>query len=170
MALIDEVAQVCGKLAKNGWGEFFEAHGLNIRPSQPADLAKELLRRSLPVDRSLRGFEDFSAEGSRGIEPGSPARSLLYHALASPNVLNAPNGKRLDYFPTLAELECVENYVFGVRPPTLAQLLERSKAARLTIVVFAYEYRPASPPCHGRHADTAYARTANGRAGTAPPL
>src|SRR5258708_15902720 len=42
---------------------------------------------------------DFAAGGVRGIEPGSPARSLLYHALASPNVLNGLDGQRLSYFP-----------------------------------------------------------------------
>ena len=38
------------------------------------------------IDRTVPGFEDFALEGQRGIEPGRPARSLLFHALASPNV------------------------------------------------------------------------------------
>ncbi len=95
MALINGVAALCGKLAKHGWRELFEAHGLAIDVAAPAGLEKELLRRPLPIKRELGGFEDFAADGTRGIEPGSPARSLLYHALASPNVLNAPDGKRL---------------------------------------------------------------------------
>jgi hypothetical protein len=170
MALINALTTLCRKLAKHGWSELFEAHGLAIDRGSPADLERELLRRPLLIKRELRGFEDFAAEGTRGIEPGSPAQSLLYHALASPNVLNDPHGKRLRYFPTPAELECVENYVFGVRPPTIQQLLVRVKAARLTVVVFACEYRPAAQTCHGRHADMVYSRTGVARVGTASPL
>ena len=59
---------------------------------------------------------------------------------------------------------------FGVKPPTIAELLETAKAARLAIVVFAYEYRPASQTCHGRHADMVYARMGVARVGTASAL
>src|SRR5262249_4972203 len=95
-----------------------------------------------------------------------PAHSLLYHALASPNVLNDPAGMRLGYFPTLADLEAVENYVFGVAPPTIAELLQQTGATKLAVVVFACEYRPASQTCHGIHADMVYARTGIARVGT----
>ena len=92
----------------------FAKHGLN--PGAP-DLAGEL-QKTLAVDRTLLGFEDFADDGVRAIEPGSPSRSLLYHALASPNVLNAEDGTPLDVFADPAELDALENYIFGVKTPS----------------------------------------------------
>src|SRR5262249_42165728 len=105
--------------------------------------------------------------GTRGIEPRSPARSLFYHALASPNVLNDLAGNRLGYFPTWADLDLVENYVYGVEPPTIDFLLTDTGTDHLTVVVFAYEYRPAGQTPHRKHADMVYARTGIARVGTA---
>src|SRR4051812_46850467 len=107
MALIDEVKTVCADLAGHGWADLLGRHGLDITA---ADLRAELAK-GLNVRREDPGFEDFAAEGHHGIEPGQPARSLLYHALASPNVVGTADGKRLGKFPTLAQLEAVENYV-----------------------------------------------------------
>ena len=162
MALIDDVLRLCKRLvaAEPGWQELLRIHGLDIGKSSRAALEAELARDiSATIDRTFPGFEDFSTAGKRGIEPGSPARSLLLHALASPNVVSRKNGTRLTAYPTLAEIETVENYVFGVRPLSLQELTERVGGKPLAVVVFAYEYRPASQTCHGRHADMAYART-----------
>ena len=63
-------------------------HGFDLASS---DLATEL-SKPLTVDRSLLGFGDFASDGKRAIEPGSPSRSLLYHAIASPNVLQSVDG------------------------------------------------------------------------------
>jgi hypothetical protein len=168
MALIEQIAGLCSKLARHGWREFLrEGHGLDIGKKTPALLAKELVRSLDKINRIIPGFEDFAVDGQHGVERGSPARSLLYHALASPNVLNGLDGKRLGYCPSLAELELVENYVFGVRPPNLAELIERVAGAKLSIVVFACEYRPASQTCRGLHADMVYSRTGIARVGTA---
>jgi hypothetical protein len=163
------VFELCrSKLVGQGWDELLKkGHGLDIDQPTPADLAKELARPGLAVNRTLAGFSDFSAAGDKGIEPGSPSRSLLFHALASPNVLNRIDGHRLGYFPNLAELDAVENYVFGARPPSLEELLERTEGAELTVVVFASEYRPSGQTCHGLHADMAYSRTGIARVGTA---
>jgi hypothetical protein len=60
-------------------------------------------------------MEDFALEGRRGIEPGRPARSLLYHAFASPAVVTDGAGHALAAFPTAAEIGTVENYVFARR-------------------------------------------------------
>ena len=65
-----------------------ESHGLDFTR---ADLEVELGRDLPGIDRGRPGFEDFAREGKRGIEPGSPARSLLYHALASPTVTQGPD-------------------------------------------------------------------------------
>lgn len=90
MPLIDAVTAACKRLtdADPGWKALLAAHGLNPAAANPA----AALGKPLVVNRTLVGFEDFADDGVRGVEPGSPARSLLYHALASPNVLKAPDG------------------------------------------------------------------------------
>lgn len=167
MALIDEVKTICARLAPFGWAELLKEHGLDI---SAANLKKELARELPQIKRRMRGFEDFALEGIRGIEPGHPARSLLYHAFASPNVLTRIDGSDIKKFPTLAELDVIENYVFGAVPPSLEELRERAKGARLGVCVFASEYRPATQTCHKKHADMAFSRTGVARVGTARPL
>ena len=56
-------------------------------------------------------------------------------------------------FPTLAEIEAVENYVYGVDPPTLDALRRRAAGRPLGVVVFALQYRNAPMSVHGRHAE-----------------
>jgi hypothetical protein len=109
-------------------------------------------------------------EGERSIEPGRPARSLLYHALASPSVVTGARGEELAAFPTLAEINAVENFVFGVQPPSLAELAVRFPRAPMAVVVFASEYRPGPETVHRRHADLCLSRTGVARVGTAEPL
>lgn len=166
MALIDEVKKVCDDLANAGWKGLLGRHGLNIAAADlKAELAKEL-----DVRRDDPGFEDFAAEGRRGIEPGQPARSLLYHALASPNVVETFDHKRLTKFPTLAQLEVVENYVFGARPPSIPELASLAAGDLMAVVVFGVEYRVAVDTVHRKHADLCFSRTGVARVGVAPPL
>jgi hypothetical protein len=167
MALIDEVKKICHRLAPQGWGDLLAQHGLDITAS---NLADELSKKLTKIVRGARGFEDFAIEGERGIEPGHPARSLLYHAFAAPNVLTGVDGSDLKEFPTLLEIDTVENYVYGVRPPTLADLRARAQNAALAVAVFAPEYRPATQTCHKKHADLVFARTGVSRIGTVEPL
>ena len=47
------------------------------------------------------------------IEPGHPDLSLLYHALAAPSVVATRKGTKLAGFPTLEEIETIENYIGG---------------------------------------------------------
>ena len=167
MALIDDVRAVCRRLGPHGWADLLLQHGLDITAR---NLAEEL-RKELPgVRRNVPGFEDFAMEGNRGIEPGRPARSLLFHALASPNVLKGVDNNHLGAFPTLAEIDVVENYVFGAKPPTLQELKERVDRAPLAVAVFASEYRTAMHTSHRKHADLVFARTGVARVGTAEPL
>jgi len=164
--IFDSIKAVCARFAADaGWKGLFAAHGLNLGA---ADLAAEL-QKPLTVNRGLAGFGDFTDDGVRAIEPGSPSRSLLYHALASPNVLNGKDGVPLTVFPTPAELDAVENYIFGVNTPTLADIAGRFPGKPLAVVVFACEYRPASQTTHRRHADMTFARTGVARVGTRPP-
>src|ERR1700730_16350076 len=113
MAQIDEVKAACARLAGMGWQSLLKRHGLDI---VKADIAAELARK-LAIDRSVPGFEDFSLAGTRGIEPGLPAASLLYHAFASPDVHPTATGDpatSVDAYPTLAELAAVENYIYSL--------------------------------------------------------
>ncbi|MGG1152274.1 hypothetical protein [Bacillus wiedmannii] len=161
-----QVKQICDRLAPHGWGKLlYNKHRLNI--SAP-DLEVELLKE-LNIDRTVKGLEDFALEGTRGIEPGHPARSLLYHAFASPNVNIGINGSPLTAFPTLAEIEIVENYVYGIIPTNLSEICHRA-GGDLAIVVFATEYRPAPENVHRKHADMCFSRTGVARVGTAEPL
>src|SRR5262249_22190827 len=70
--------------------------------------------------------------------------------------------------PTPKELDAVENYIFGVNRPALADLQARFPGRTLAGVVFTCEYRPASQTTHRRHADMAFSRTGIARAGTRP--
>jgi hypothetical protein len=168
-ALLDGVREACARLAPLGWRRMLldaTAGGLDIAAG---DLAEQLAR-PLRIDRRHPGFGDFSARGTRGIEAGAPDRSLLYHAFASPGVVASRAGVALQGFPTLAEIEAVENYVYGVRPPTLESLRARAGGKPLGIVVFALQYRNTPNSVHGRHAELCFSRTGIARIGTVEPL
>lgn len=165
MALIRIVRRACARLANHGWRRLLARHSLDIAA---ADLEAELAK-PLQIDRSVPGFEDFAAAGQRGIEPGRPAESLLYHAFASPAVLTDGSGRWLTAFPTPAEIDAVESYVFARRLVSLAQLRAEARGA-LAVVIFACEYRPGHATVHGTHADLVFSRTGIARVGTAAPL
>src|SRR5690349_17386828 len=126
MALFDDVRAVIQRLAPRGWKDLMAQHGLNLdAPNLAAELRRALVdgNRKSTINRALPGFEDFSLEGTAAIEPADPARSLLYHALASPNVYVNPSGTRTDDdFPTLEELDVVENYIYGVAARKMSDL------------------------------------------------
>ncbi len=171
MALIDEVKALCDRLAPLGWHDLLlkvTGGQLDIVKPTSAALKTELTKTLTTIDRTVTGLTDFSLSGTKAITAGFPADSLLYHALASPNVTTD-----LSRFPTLKEIETVENYVFGVQLPTLGSL--RTKAGltgsqRLSVVLFAYEYRPARDTCTKRQADMVFSRTGISRVGTRPPM
>jgi hypothetical protein len=167
MSLIESVFDICEKLPDD-WAALLKTHGLDIRQPNAAKLEEILTTTPLTVNRDIRGFADFADDVAFGIVPGRPAHSLLYHALASPNVQTAVDGQALSRFPSLDDIEVVENYVFGVVPPTLDQLVAQTIDGKLALVVFAYEYRPASQTCHHKHADLTFARTGSARVGTQP--
>jgi hypothetical protein len=147
---------VLDALAPHGWRELFARHGLDI--SVPADRLEEELNKPLRVDRSVLGFEEFSLAGIRGVEPGQLGLSLLYHALASP-CCAAPT---LSVFPTLAQLDVVENYIYSRNRITLASLRDP------VLAVFAYQYRDRRRTTHRQHADVVFSRTGVARVGSHP--
>lgn len=163
--LIDLVRNACRRLASSGWRELLSQHGLEI---ETTDLESELAK-PLEVDRSIPGFEDFALEGVRGIEPGKPAFSLLYHAFASPAVLTCREDGRdkpLKSFPTPAKIQAVENHMYGAQPPSMEDLFVRPGGVHLAIVVFAAEYRTGINTVHRKYADMCYPRTGVARVGT----
>jgi hypothetical protein len=173
MPLISDVKAVCDRLGTAGWRDLLLAvttDQLDISQATSAALEVELGKQLPGIDRRQPGFEDFSRDGTRGVTPTVPAQSLLYHAFASPNVLNDAAGIKLRSFPTLRELEVVENYVFGAQTLSLDDLLHKAGQDELAVVVFAYEYRPARDTCSGLQADLTFSRTGISRVGTAPML
>lgn len=166
----DQVVAACRRLAPLGWqGLLLDASGgeLDIgSPELPQQLTKELSR----IDRDHPGFGDFHMSGVRPIEPGSPDRSFLYHAFASPLVRTDRAGNQLKGFPTLAEIEAVENYVYGSAAPSLEELRANASGRRLGIVVFSLQYLPANRSVHGTHAQLCFSRAGIGRVGNAEPL
>jgi len=165
LALIDEVKDLCDRLAPHGWAELLLKHGLDITR---ADLEKALTEE-LTIKRTGPGFEDFSKEGKKAIEPGDPAMSLLFHALASPNVVTKGDEDEtpLSAFPTLEDIDTIENYVYAQKFAKLSDL--KKDFTNLSVVVFATEYRSWNDTTHKKHADMCFSRTGVSRVGTALP-
>jgi hypothetical protein len=96
--------------------------------------------------------------------------SLIYHALASPTVVRLRDGGELAGFPTLSEIDAVENYVYGVQAPSLDELRQRAGSNPLAIVVFALQYRNTPRSVQGKHAELCFSRTGVARLGTIEAL
>src|ERR1700682_447262 len=162
--LLSQVQDVCQRLADLGWEDLLAHHGLDIKSD---DLASELSKRLPDINRDAPGFEDCALEGYRAIEPGNPAHSLLFHAFSSSQVTTDHQGHPTEEYPTPSDLDIIENYIYGVAPPTIEDLRVRADDAPLAIVVFASEYRPAISTVHQKHADKVFARAGFTRVGTA---
>ena len=148
------------------WSDYLLAAGLDLTKTSRESFANDMLRR-VSVNFRLRGLEDFCRSACRGIEPGDPPRSLLYHVLASPGVM--PDGIDEGDYPDPAHIQAIENLVYGIIPPSLEELKRRAQGRPLAIVVFAYEYAPASDTVHKRHADLCFSRTGVSRIGNKAP-
>jgi hypothetical protein len=154
------------KRLREAWLPHFKKAGLDLERSTQRTLFSDLLG-DITVHREAAGLHDFSEDGNRGIEPSDPARSLFYHMLACPEV--TPKGIVDDQYPTIAELNIIENCIYAAAFPTVAKLSRSVDQKRLAIAVFAYEYVPAFDTIHGRHADMCYSRTGIARIGTTTP-
>lgn len=162
-SLFDGVEAACRRLAGHGWRDLILKASRGTIDITGRGFKASLDKRIKP-DRSVPGFGDFG--GTKGIEPGSPGGSLLYHAFASPGVA----GGALTAYPTPAEIEAVENYVYGVKPPTLDSLRAKAGEDTLAVVVFALEYRTARDAVHGDRADLCFSRTGIARMGDHAPI
>lgn len=162
MALLDDLTQILARLAPRGWAALLQQHAGGLDITKPkSQLAAELQRQLTGIDRQHPGFEDLSTGARRGIEAGSPARSVLYHALASPDVHPLTAGVPADGdYPTPEELDVVENYVFSLARRKL------SSFRNPVIAIFACQYRTRAYTPHGQHADFAFSRTGVARVGT----
>jgi hypothetical protein len=168
MPLVQDVGRILKRLAPAGWRELL----LKVTEGQldiaATDLKRELTKQLSFIDRKREGFQDFAGEGTRAIEPGWPALSLLYHALASPSVIRNARGKPLKIFPNLADMDVIENYIFSLDGFSAAALKTRAK--EMAVIVFACEYRPAKDTVHQKHADLCFSRIGVARSGTTGPL
>lgn len=165
MALIDEVKSVCDRLAGRGWADLLRRVGLDIAALHAAALGRRLAAPiARPTGAIPQGFQDFAFVNAFGIAPGAPARSLLYHALASPYVHPTTSGQpstdARDY-PTLAELDLVENLIYATARRRLSDF-----PADVVTAVMAYQYRPGARTAHGQHGDFVFSRTGIARVGT----
>lgn len=113
MALINDMKSMCDRLAGRGWADLLKRFGLDIAAPDAVTLATRLAAPiARPTGAVPEGFLDFAFVNAAGIAPAAPARSLLYHALASPYVHPTANGQPSNDprdYPTLAELDLVEN-------------------------------------------------------------
>ena len=167
--LIVQLEAICRRLAPLGWQSMMLAvTGGGLDVTAP-DLAHELAK-PLSIDRSYPGFGDFALAGERGIEPGRPDESLLYHAFAAPTVVSDPAGRMLGDFPTVAELDIIENYIYAARAATLDTLHAATNGLPAAIATFALHYRNAPDLVSGKHAQLCFSRTGVVRIGDLEPF
>jgi len=158
--------------ASTQWHDMLRRTGLDLPLSNREDFA-DALSTEIHVYRDFDGFEDFDPSGHAGIEPGDPARSLLYHAFASPNVVQN-RGVPLREFPQPDEIAALENLIYTAADVSFHDELERARAisgrrdAELVVADFAYENHPAPRTPHRKHADLCFSRTGVARVGTHP--
>lgn len=156
MSLLRQLKEkVLVPLSPKGWGKLFSLHGLNI--DVPLKELEAELSKTLRIDRRLKGFEDLALGAVRAVEPARPGYSLLYHAFASTNV--TPGTEEPDAFPSLEQLDIIENYIFSCAKRTLTSFKDP------VVAVFAYQYRGKQKSTHRRHADMVYSRTGIARVG-----
>lgn len=173
--LLETTAAILRRLAPLGWKELFAKHGLDIEAD---NLEQELSRELTDINRSIHGFDELSPACRRAIEPGHPEKSLLFFALAHPSVASNAHYD-LQGYPTLGELETVENLVYARARRTMtdvkaaANRIHRSHSSvdpvELAVVLFATEFRQATGTAHGSQAEFVYSRTGVARVGTLPP-
>jgi hypothetical protein len=166
--LIVQLEALCRRLAPLGWQRMMLALTGGALDITAPDLARELAK-SVAIDRTYPGFGDFALAGNRGIEPGRPDESLLYHALAAPTVVSDPAGRPLGGFPTIEEIETVENYIYATRAATLDALRAAANGLLVATATFALHYRNAPDSVSGKHAQLCFSRTGVARLGDLEP-
>lgn len=165
-ALQANVDTVFDWIRQNGWAAYLETFNIKLPASTDVNALTYTIETGiLQKIVNTPGFEDFA--GNKLIEPGFPAMSLLYHALANPRV--KPAGFSASQYPELAQLDLLEDYVYALLNwSAYQQYYDISGTNDLVLAVFAYEYRTAFKTPHHQHADMVFSRTGIGRIGTHP--
>lgn len=169
MKVLDDFHKRMVSLAEAGWNDLFKKIGLDLNNEDKEaaflhELTVEQLQGLPP------GFSNLAPGAKQLIKPGNSARSILFHALNSPEVTMGPNGRKLSAWPEPADLESAENAVFALARKSLEDVkADHPDADEFAVVVFAQEYRDAGGTSHGRHADMTWSRTGVARVGTLPP-
>lgn len=162
MALKDTVLGILQDLSDQGWRDLL----LNVTQEQldigqlSSENIEAELTKALSIDREFPGFEDFSEDANQAVTPGSPAQSLLFHALASPAVISNTIAK----YPSTNDLEVIENYVYSTAGVSLQDLIN-DHGEELVICTMASEYRVGPRTVNRKTADMVYSRTGIGRVG-----
>jgi hypothetical protein len=154
------------KRLRRRWTGYLKKTGLDLEGASNQDLPRRLLE-PIKIRFDVGGLEELSRTSCRGVEPGDPARSLFYHVLASPHVLL--DGTDDKHYPTIADLNVVENFIFASAPFSIPELRRLAGLNKLAIAVFAYEYATAGDTVHRRHADMCFSRTGISRVGNGDP-
>ncbi|WP_298511834.1 hypothetical protein [uncultured Kordia sp.] len=170
----EEIFKLCNKLAQNGWRELILSvtkNQLDIEQNSADKLKEALLMPIDEINRDLEGFDDYRLDGNQGITPMSFSKSLLYHALASPDVIDS----NITYYPSLEELDLIENFIYSneIQKEGNKQSLASLKAnygSKLVVAVFAYQYRTWEESSHRAHAGMNYSRTGISRIGTSESI
>ena len=164
-ALHETLLELLAWIASTPWQAYLTSLGVVLPPRGQAfrltTLTKELTVAELGLVRSRAGFEDFG--GTRLLQPGKPALSLLYFALASPRV-RLPNGAPPEHYPDIAQLDELEDVIFAMQGVSHLHI----NRDQYVLAVFAYEFRPAAKTPHKQHADMVFSRTGVSRVGTRP--
>ena len=172
MPIIDDIKALCDRLAPLGWRDFLLAatgNALDIQAQTNAALRTQLTKDLPSIDRNLTGLEDFAPAGRRAATAGLPSHSLLYHCLATPLLVRDHLGNSFEGFATPAELDLLENFIFSLAPLDLPAFIQANGgASKVAVVLFSYEYRPATDTVDAQHADLTFSRTGIARVGTAP--
>ncbi|KVD30714.1 hypothetical protein [Burkholderia ubonensis] len=149
--LVDEVHVLLLGLSAP-WREAFKRHGLDLSDSTAPGETANRLRQPLPIDWDDPRIHDLCPSTERAIEPGDPARSLIYHMLALSECPSPDGGVRLE------AIDLLENYIDSLAPlPPDWQTLD--------VAVLAYQYRPARRTGHQQHADLVFSRLGIARNG-----
>jgi hypothetical protein len=156
------------KRLEEHWTPYFESAGLDLSGVTEDNFSERLAAPIPDLKRGVQGLEDLSPQCQKGVEPGDPTLSLFYHALASPHVHPDKIPSVPETYPTIADLEIVENFIYAEAKMTVDKLRAKANGRQLAIVVFAYEYAPAEDTVHGLHADLCFSRTGISRVGNGP--
>lgn len=109
--LIDEIHALLAGLSAP-WKRAPRQHGLDLSSLDSPQRTVALLSEKLNIEWQDSRVQDLCRSTERAIEPGDPARSLLYHVLALSEFPSPDAGVSLE------NIELIENYLYSLEPLT----------------------------------------------------